>query len=288
MAKLARRYSDNAPGEFFVDDTCIDCAACRWVAPASFADSDGHSRVQRQPVTAEERRRALLALVACPTGSIGSTEALPDLAEAKAAFPEPVEHPVYYSGYHSRASYGAASYFIARPEGNLLIDCPRWSSALVASLEKRGGVDLMFLTHRDDVAEHAKFSRHFGCRRVLHRADLERDTAGVELVLEGDAPIRFDPEVTFLPVPGHTRGSTCLLFRERFLFSGDHLAFEPGIPHPIAFRSVCWYSWARQRASMERLLEFSFEWILPGHGHPGHRPKAEMTRLMRDCVAWMA
>jgi len=30
-----------------------------------------------------------------------------------------------------------------------------------------------------------------------------------------------------------------------------------------AFRDVCWYSWPEQTRSMERLLGYRFEWVLP-------------------------
>src|SRR5262245_34568944 len=72
MASAAKRLPANAPGEFFVDSTCIDCDACRWIAPRTFDEHGDQSRVYRQPETAEEERAAELALVACPTGSIGA------------------------------------------------------------------------------------------------------------------------------------------------------------------------------------------------------------------------
>ena len=43
MANASRRLPHNAPGDFFVDSTCIDCDTCRWMAPATFTrreDSD--------------------------------------------------------------------------------------------------------------------------------------------------------------------------------------------------------------------------------------------------------
>jgi glyoxylase-like metal-dependent hydrolase (beta-lactamase superfamily II) len=44
-------------------------------------------------------------------------------------------------------------------------------------------------------------------------------------------------------VPGHTRGSACLLYRETYLFSGDHLDWNPKGNGLQAFREVCWYDW---------------------------------------------
>lgn len=71
MANPALRLPQNVAGEFFVDSTCIDCDTCRQLAPACFRDHGGASSVHRQPAGEGETRRALMALVACPTGSIG-------------------------------------------------------------------------------------------------------------------------------------------------------------------------------------------------------------------------
>ena len=42
----------------------------------------------------------------------------------------------------------------------------------------------MLLTHRDDIADHAKFAAHFGCPRVMHRDD-GTASLGIERVIEG-------------------------------------------------------------------------------------------------------
>jgi glyoxylase-like metal-dependent hydrolase (beta-lactamase superfamily II) len=86
-------------------------------------------------------------------------------------------------------------------------------------------------------------------------------------------------------VPGHTRGSTCLLYRDTFLFPGDHVSWLEKDNTIRASRHVCWYDWDELIDSMDRLARYRFEWILPGHGAPGHRPAAEMARAMRDWVA---
>ena len=33
MSDKAAKYNDNVPGVFYVDNTCIDCDACRDAAP---------------------------------------------------------------------------------------------------------------------------------------------------------------------------------------------------------------------------------------------------------------
>src|SRR5215472_15518541 len=130
MANPTRAYSENVAGEFFVDETCIDCDLCRHIAPTVFRDAGDYSVVFKQPVGDRELRRAEMALIACPTGSIG-TRSKQDLMAAMSAFPELVDENVFFCGYASPNSFGAASYLIQRPEGNILIDSPRFAKHLV-------------------------------------------------------------------------------------------------------------------------------------------------------------
>jgi glyoxylase-like metal-dependent hydrolase (beta-lactamase superfamily II)/ferredoxin len=287
MANPKRRLATNAAGDFFVDDTCIDCATCRWMAPATFDHADGASRVHRQPAGAEALEKALQALVACPTGSIGTTEKHPELAKVIRSFPLPIEPGVFHCGYHSADSFGAASYLIERPEGNVLVDSPRYNAHLARSLEDRGGVRYLFLTHRDDVADHAKWADHFGAERILHRDDRTRDTATVEHWLVGTEAETIVPGVVAIPTPGHTRGSSCLLVDDAVLFTGDTLAWSPRLGHVYAFRDACWYSWPELERSIARLASYSFRRVLPGHGRPVSLDHASMAESMRACLAWM-
>jgi hypothetical protein len=38
---------------------------------------------------------------------------------------------------------------------------------------------------------------------------------------------------------------------------------------------------------MERLLDFTFEWVLPGHGRPIRLTPQEMRASLERCIAWM-
>jgi glyoxylase-like metal-dependent hydrolase (beta-lactamase superfamily II) len=286
VASLRKRLPANAPGDFYVDATCIDCGTCRWVAPDSFDAHGDASRVCRQPAGASATHRALMAVLACPVAAIGTTETH-DLDAAYAAFPDRIDGNISHCGYHSEASYGAASYLILRPQGNVLVDSPRFTKPLVRRLEEMGGVALMFLTHRDDVADHRKFHDHFGCPRILHRADVSGGTRDVEIQPEGIDPIELDPELTLIPAPGHTRGSMCLLYRERYLFTGDHLAWDLPRKRLVAWRDVCWYDWDEQTESMARLARYAFEWVLPGHGRRVQLPAGGMAERLCECVARM-
>ncbi|HEV8119156.1 MAG TPA: MBL fold metallo-hydrolase [Thermoanaerobaculia bacterium] len=287
MASPSQRYPDNAAGDFYVDRTCIDCDACRRIAPATFAEAADHSFVSSQPEGEAERRRALMALVACPTGSIG-TVSRQDVRPALAEFPEPVAENVSFCGFTSESSFGAWSYFLERPEGNVLVDSPKAVNRLLSHFEERGGIATMFLTHRDDVADHAAFARRFGCERILHERDVTRSTGDVERTISGDDPVALSEDLLVIPTPGHTRGHAVLLYRKKFLFTGDHLAWSSRRNGLIAFRDACWYSWEEQTRSMERLLDYSFEWVLPGHGAWHHAGSSSaMRRDLEACVRWM-
>jgi glyoxylase-like metal-dependent hydrolase (beta-lactamase superfamily II)/ferredoxin len=275
MAQAATRLVENAAGDLFVDSSCIDCQTCRQLAPQVFSRSAqaGQSIVARQPAAPGQRHRALMALVACPTASIG-TARKDGIHAAVQALPEEIEDGVFYCGFAAESSYGASSYLIRRPEGNVLVDSPRAARPLMRRLAALGGVRFMFLTHRDDVADHQTFRQEFGCARILHAADVSRGTAAVERKLQGETPVALAPDLLAIPVPGHTRGSTALLYRERFLFSGDHLWRSESSGRLSASRAVCWHSWEQQLRSLEALLAHRFEWLLPGHGRRWKAPSA--------------
>jgi glyoxylase-like metal-dependent hydrolase (beta-lactamase superfamily II)/ferredoxin len=284
MANFEKRVPENVAGDFFVDTTCIDCDTCRQVAPDVFAEGDGHAFVRRQPDSAGERRSALHALVSCPTGSIGSRgDDRP--ASVMDDFPLPIDGPVYYCGFNSPKSYGGNSYFVRHPEGNWLIDSPKFLPRLVRRLEQMGGVSRIFLTHSDDVADARLYAERFGARRVIHRHELHSQP-DAEMVLDGDDPVELAPGFVAIPTPGHTRGH-CVLLVGRYLFTGDHLAWDRHGRQLEAFHDYCWYSWERQVESMARLARYDFEWVLPGHGQRVHLPRDEMRRHMDDLVTRM-
>src|SRR6185295_1185416 len=283
MAELRKKLQGNLPGEFYVDSSCIDCDLCRQIAPQVFQEDGDSSVVRRQPSTPAEFLRAEMALVTCPTGSIGTLEKR-DLKAALAAFPERIDENVHFCGFASEASFGASSYLLVRPGGNVLVDSPRFTAPLVRRLESLGGVRWMFLTHQDDVADHRKFRDHFGCDRIMHEDDAGFE---VERRIEGVEPVRLDDDLRIIPTPGHSAWHQALLHRDKFLFTGDHLWWDPEAGRLHASRRYCWHSWSEQRRSMQRLLDSSFEWILPGHGARHQAPAAVMRRELEDLIARM-
>jgi glyoxylase-like metal-dependent hydrolase (beta-lactamase superfamily II)/ferredoxin len=286
MALQELRLAENVAGDFFVDNTCIDCDLCRQIAPDTFSSFGDQSIVYRQPQTPGQLFAALKALVTCPTASIG-TEKHHSAKAAVAAYPELVDDKVCFCGFASESSYGASSYLIVRPEGNVLVDSPRFASPLVKRIDEMGGVRTMFLTHRDDVADHEKWAARFNADRIIHRDDATRSLSSIEHLISGREAIELDKELLAIPTPGHTRGHTVLLYRDRFLFSGDHLWWSEAYDALNASQSVCWYSWPEQTRSMERLLDYRFEWVLPGHGRRVHLSSPLMREQLEACVSRM-
>jgi len=288
MANPALRLTENIPGAFFADSTGIDCDACRQIAPETFSDSGDASFVHRQPLTERETRRALMALVACPTASIGTIEHH-NARIGIDAFPSRIAENIYFCGFTAESSFGAWSYLVVRPQsegGNVLIDSPRFATQLIRKIESMGGVSTMFLTHRDDVADHRRFAERFNCERVMHLDD-GADRLGIERVLRGNESYPLDQDLLAIPVPGHTRGHVVLLYRQKFLFTGDHLAWSPQRETLTAFRSACWYSWEEQTRSMEKLRDHDFEWVLPGHGRIHYDSPGNMRAHLERCIEWM-
>ncbi|MBD2447234.1 MBL fold metallo-hydrolase [Nostoc sp. FACHB-152] len=287
MAHLDLRRPQNVNGDFYVDTSCIDCDTCRWMTPEVFYRVDEQSAVHHQPSNEVERLAALQALLACPTSSIGTMEKPQYIKDAQKSFPILVDENVYHCGYHSEKSYAAASYFIQLPEGNVLVDSPRFTPPLVKRLEEMGGIRYMYLTHKDDVADHQKYADHFGCDRILHADDISGNTRNVEIQLTGLEPFNLSPDLLIIPVPGHTKGHTVLLYKNKFLFTGDHLDWSEDLHQLTAFRDYCWYSWSDQIKSMRNLANYTFEWVLPGHGRRFHADVDTMRLQLQKCIELM-
>lgn len=73
MANYEDRYPQNAPGQFYVDEQCIDCDLCRERIPEIFQrdDIDAHSYVERQPGNEIELEQCRMAMDDCPVEAIG-------------------------------------------------------------------------------------------------------------------------------------------------------------------------------------------------------------------------
>lgn len=266
------------------------------VLPGSY-EPGAFTGVVRQPQSKEEFLAARTAAAACPFGALRLERPAQRLSPSELGspwreWPRRLEDNVWVLGHTSADNFGALPYFIELPGGGVLVDVPKPSEELFRWLEEHGGVRWLLLTHRDHVHHHVEYAKRFpGCRRVIGAADVNlREkpfapvTSDVEIKL-GNEPVPMTlegtrlkeeelatAELVVLPQPGHTPGTLCLLYRGRFLFTGDHLSYSRAREHLLAHRLQCWEDWGRQSESVQRLVQWAeagwlrFTWILPGHG----------------------
>lgn len=278
------RNTDSVPGDWYIDTACINCGASRHVAPGLIAERNDKSVFVRQPVTPEDQLAAWRAVLVCPTASVRSETKQP--RPNVAIFPQQIISGVWRCGFNARSSFGAHSYFVARPDGNLLIDSPRYAAELVNWFDASGGIAHILLSHRDDVADADKYARRFGARVWIHREDSSAAPYATDLLDDGSA-LSIAAGVRAISTSGHTRGSVVYLLEDRVLFSGDSLAWSPREQDLVAFRDACWYSWTELAESLGKLAAYRFEWLLPGHGWLAHLPAKEMSARLLALVARM-
>ncbi len=278
MANPKQALKENATGNFFVDSTCINCGVSRHYAPDVFGDTGTHAFVKRQPQSASDELAAQQALLACPVGSIGTREKR-DLRAAVDSFPLEMAPSIYLNGFNHRKSWGAHSYFIQSSGGNWLIDSPRFVSPLVDKFTALGGIEYIFLTHSDDVADAHRYARRFNAKRIIHRLEAQAQN-DAEIILEGESDhVIGSGRILF--TPGHTRGHLMLLWNDRYLFTGDHLAWLPNLNRFGSFRDACWYSWEKQIESVDKLKVCGeVEWVFPGHGKWGRVAKGDFPAII--------
>ncbi|WP_328535153.1 MBL fold metallo-hydrolase [Streptomyces sp. NBC_00344] len=266
-----------------ISEGCINCDVARQLAPETVIEADARSVLVRQPADAEEQLALERAAVACPVRAIRRGPG----HVAAAPFPMRLDREVYLCGHNSARTFGANAYLVRRPEGNLLVDTPRWTSAIAASYERLGGISHILLTHRDHTAHARRFAEHFGARVWIHEGD-EDAAPYADMVVRGTEPAEVLPGVMLRPVPGHTRGSVVYVVDERYCFTGDTLYWSRTAQDLEVFETVLWYSRPELEDSLLRLAEQArFSWVLPGHGDRCHRPAGELHGRLVHLVARM-
>lgn len=159
----------------------------------------------------------------------------------------------------NRKTLGGTAYFIVRKDANILVDTPAWIEENRDFLLERGGVQCLFITHRDAIGQAKQIQADLGCPIVIQEQeaylmpDLQVKRFKHEIVI-GDG-------VTGLWTPGHTPGSSCLYLNRAggILFTGRHvLPNADRAPAPL--RTAKTFHWFRQLESIATLREqFSAE-----------------------------
>ena len=71
-------YPDNAPGPYYVTQSCIGCAICSAIAPENFREdtdwdaAESYCYVYAQPRGVRQRDNCAEALKTCPVNAIGN------------------------------------------------------------------------------------------------------------------------------------------------------------------------------------------------------------------------
>jgi glyoxylase-like metal-dependent hydrolase (beta-lactamase superfamily II) len=263
MARLDEAHPLDVAGDWFVDTRCIDCDVARQWAPGLIGvDDGGLSYVARQPASPDEEAAMWRAAVACPTRSIGHRVVRRPPAPA---FPFELTPGVLAMGNNDRSSFGAHSYLVPRPDGNVLVDSPRYLRSLAERVDDLGGVAHVVLSHRDDVADADRWAERYGARVWIHAEDATAAPYASDVV-SGVAPVDVAPGVVLVPAPGHTRGSVVFHVDDRWLFTGDTLHWNRHRMHLDVFPRQTWFSWVALADSMDVLARLPVEWVFPGHG----------------------
>jgi glyoxylase-like metal-dependent hydrolase (beta-lactamase superfamily II) len=274
---MAERHDLNAPGDWYVDTSCMNCGAARTAAPELFAEAGGQSVFAKQPQSPQERLAAWRIRLLCPTASVHSESEQKPPADA---FPEPLTDGVYRLGYNAKQSFGAHSFLIRRAAGNMMVDAPRWTRQVADRLAEWGGLTDILLSHQDDVADAGRYAEEFSARVWIHEADRAAAPYATDLIT-GTEPRAITQDLLAIPLPGHTKGSVGYLFEGHCLFTGDSLSWSFVEQDLRASRDYCWYSWTAQLEALESLLGAGFDWIFAGHGGSKHLPVEEMRRRLK-------
>ena len=171
-----------------------------------------------------------------------------------------------YSFPPNREILGGTSYLIVG-NVNVLVDCPAWDDTTRRFLEEQGGVDWIFLTHRDSFGQVRELQQALNCKVLVQEQEA--------YLLPGMSVVTFEQEFEIdamtrvIWTPGHSPGSSCLYYAGfgGVLFTGRHLLPNPqGALMPV--KTAKTFHWPRQLNQVQRLMDkFSsetLEYVCPG------------------------
>lgn len=202
---------------------------------------------------------------------------------------------------HSIRTWQAAAWLIEQENGLILVDTgfPGNEDRILQAMDELGRDDLrlIYITHGhlDHYGSAAVLRERSGAPIAAHEADadamrygktilgtgrkhgrfvklmqpfwenlprLKAEAAPPDILLkDGDDLSEYGLDARVIHTPGHTPGSTCLMFENKSVFVGDLLA-GPGPPRPQYLYAD---DWAQIPLSIERLKAEEPEWIYTGH-----------------------
>jgi hypothetical protein len=130
---------------------------------------------------------------------------------------------------------------------------------------------------RDDVGDQDKWAKRFGATRIMHKSEIRPSIADIEVQLEGEGPWNLrgeqihesdlDGGLQIVHVPGHTSGSIALWHAAtKAMFTGDHLGWSERAGRVSIFERYNRFGVQKQLQSVQKLMNYDFLHVLPGHG----------------------
>lgn len=166
----------------------------------------------------------------------------------------------------NRDTLGGTAYLLME-SANILIDCPAWDDPTHAFLEAQGGVQWLFLTHRDSIGRAKEVQKALSCAIVIQEQEAYLLPDSSITAFQHDFTVTSQTRALW--TAGHTPGSACL-YHAGFggvLFTGRHLLPTPqGQLAPI--KTAKTFHWPRQQRNVQKLVEIftpdTLQWICPG------------------------
>ena len=152
----------------------------------------------------------------------------------------------------NRETLGGSAYFIVEKVGNILVDCPAWNHTNHQFILDQGGVNFLFITHRNAIARVKEIQQNLQCEVIIQEQEAyllpEVSTKNFKEELS------LSPHCTAIWTPGYSPGSSCLYYASQggILFTGRHLLpNQEGKPMPLRVAKT--FHWFRQLRSIEKL-----------------------------------
>ncbi|MEG4270390.1 MULTISPECIES: MBL fold metallo-hydrolase [unclassified Microcoleus] len=181
----------------------------------------------------------------------------------------------------NRDTLGATAYFIVENQTNILVDCPAWDEINQTFLRDRGGLGLLFLTHRGAIGKAREIQEATGCQILIQEQEAYLLPGLKVTVFEREFVV--SDRIKAFWTPGHSPGSSCLYHSGSggVLFSGRHL-----LPNreaaPVPLLTAKTFHWPRQINSVKSIIDrFSpetLQYICPGANTGFLRGKGSIDR----------
>jgi glyoxylase-like metal-dependent hydrolase (beta-lactamase superfamily II) len=129
---------------------------------------------------------------------------------------------VYLINRYSLKSFGNSGYFVKHDGGNLLVDAPELGQADEDFIRGNGGISDLFITHIRAFGDACAIKSRFNARLIIHEEDAKL-VKGCAPDLKFNAEYALRDDITLIPTPGYSPGSSCLLLKrgKGILFCGD-------------------------------------------------------------------